>query len=177
MGFSKLYVFWTERVKNSSGLFKKTPQRLEMGRVIRAQRKGAGSIFRANVKHRKGAPKVRSVDYSERNGYIKGVVKDIIHDPGRGAPLAVVHFRDPYRYKTRKELFVGNVMPIGQMPEGTIISNLEEKTGDRGRIARASGNYAIVIAHNLDTKRTRVKLPSGTKKVIPSANRATVGIV
>merc|ERR1712015_126949 len=68
-------------------------------------------------------------------------------------------------------------MPIGQMPEGTIISNLEEKTGDRGRIARASGNYAVVIAHNPDTKRTRVKLPSGTKKVIPSANRATVGIV
>merc|ERR1711974_146836 len=46
-----------------------------------------------------------------------------------------------------------------------------------GHGARASGNYAIVIAHNLDTKRTRVKLPSGTKKVIPSANRATVGIV
>ena len=42
-----------------------------MGRVIRAQRKGAGSIFRANVKHRKGSPKLRSVDYSERNGYIK----------------------------------------------------------------------------------------------------------
>ena len=42
-----------------------------MGRVIRAQRKGAGSIFRANVKHRKGAPKLRPVDYSERNGYIK----------------------------------------------------------------------------------------------------------
>ena len=63
------------------------------------------------------------------------------------------------------------------MPEGTIISNLEEKTGDRGRIARGSGNYAIVIAHNPDTKRTRVKLPSGTKKVIPSANRAMVGLV
>lgn len=29
-----------------------------------------------------------------------------MHDPGRGAPLAVVHFRDPYRYKTRKELFI-----------------------------------------------------------------------
>ena len=94
--------------------------------------------------------------------------------------------RDPYRYKTRKELFiategmytgqfiycgkkaqltVGNVMPVGQMPEGTIVSSLEEKTGDRGRIARASGDYATVIAHNPDTKRTRVKLPSGTKKV------------
>lgn len=33
-------------------------------------------------------------------------VQDIIHDPGRGAPLAVVHFRDPYRFKTRKELFI-----------------------------------------------------------------------
>ena len=63
------------------------------------------------------------------------------------------------------------------MPEGTIISNLEEKTGDRGRLARASGNYATVIAHNPDTKRTRVKLPSGTKKVIPSTNRAMVGLV
>merc|ERR1712003_6680 len=77
----------------------------------------------------------------------------------------------------KAQLTVGNVMPIGQMPEGTIVSNMEEKTGDRGKIARASGNYAIVIAHNTDTKRTRVKLPSGTKKVIPSANRATVGIV
>jgi len=32
--------------------------------------------------------------------------QDIIHDPGRGAPLAVVHFRDPYRFKTRKENFI-----------------------------------------------------------------------
>merc|ERR1739848_719990 len=115
---------------------------------------GAGSIFKSHTKHRKGAPALRPVDYSERNGYIKGVVKEILHDPGRGAPLAIVHFRDPYRYKIRKELFVaaegmytgqfvycgkkaqltvGNVMPVGCMPEGTIVSNLEEKTGG-GRI-------------------------------------------
>lgn len=72
-------------------------------------------------------------------------------------------------------LQIGNVMPVGSMPEGTIVCNLEEKTGDRGRLARASGNYATVIAHNPDTKRSRVKLPSGAKKVIPSANRAMVG--
>jgi len=67
-------------------------------------------------------------------------------------------------------------MPIGVMPEGTIICNLEEKTGDRGRLARASGNYATVVAHNPDSKRTRVKLPSGAKKVIPSNNRAMIGM-
>ena len=36
----------------------------------------------------------------------QGVIRDIIHDPGRGAPLAIVHFRDPYRYKIKKEIFV-----------------------------------------------------------------------
>ena len=35
-----------------------------------------------------------------------GVVKDIIHDPGRGAPLAIVQFRDPYKYRLNKELMI-----------------------------------------------------------------------
>ena len=38
--------------------------------------------------------------------YIKGVVEEIIHDPGRGAPLAKVVFRDPYKYKHANEYFV-----------------------------------------------------------------------
>lgn len=46
-----------------------------MGRVIRGQRKGAGSVFRAHVKHRKGPAKLRAVDFAERHGYIKGIVK------------------------------------------------------------------------------------------------------
>jgi large subunit ribosomal protein L8e len=46
-----------------------------MGRVIRAQRKGRGSVFRAHVKKRKGQPKFRHLDFAERSGYLKGVVK------------------------------------------------------------------------------------------------------
>lgn len=52
----------------------------------------------------------------------------------------------------KANLQIGNIMPVGQMPEGTVISNVEEKSGDRGKIARASGNYATVISHNPDTK-------------------------
>ncbi|KAL3319390.1 60S ribosomal protein L8 [Cichlidogyrus casuarinus] len=169
-----------------------------MGRVIRGQRKGAGGIFKAHTKHRKGAAKLRPVDYAERHGYIKGVVKDIIHDPGRGAPLAIVDFRDAYAYKHIKQNFIacegmhtgqflhcgrkaqlqiGNILPIGDMPEGTLICNVEEKCGDRGRLARASGNYATVVSHNPDTKKTRVRLPSGAKKVLSSSCRAMVGLV
>merc|ERR1712224_779044 len=97
---------------------------------------------------RKGAAKLRSMDFAEREGYVKGLVKEIIHDPGRGAPLAKVHFRNQYRYKIDKEVFVavegmhtgqfvycgtkaqvdvGNVLPIGKMPEGSVVSALEEK--------------------------------------------------
>ena len=72
-------------------------------------------------------------------------------------------------------LQIGNILPVGMMPEGTIACCIEEKTGDRGKMARTSGNFGTVISHNPDTKRTRVKLPSGSKKVIPSTNRAMVG--
>ena len=53
-----------------------------MGRVIRAQRK-SGGIFKAHTHLNKAPAKLRPLDYAERNGYIRGVVKEIIHDAGR----------------------------------------------------------------------------------------------
>lgn len=70
-----------------------------MGRIIRTCRKGAGGIFKAVTRTRKGAAKYRGLDFAERHGFIKGVVKDIIHDPGRGAPLMKVDFKDCYKYR------------------------------------------------------------------------------
>lgn len=57
-----------------------------MGRVIRSQRKHGG-IFKAHTHKRKGRPQHRSLDFGERHGFVKGVVKELVHDPGRGAPL------------------------------------------------------------------------------------------
>ncbi|RUP51557.1 60S ribosomal protein L2 [Jimgerdemannia flammicorona] len=167
-----------------------------MGRVIHAQRKGPGGIFKSHNTHRKGAAKLRALDFTERNSYICGIIKEIIHDPGRGALLAKVVFHDPYRYKLRTQTFittkgmytgqfiyagkkaaliVGNVLPLSSMPEGTIICNVEETTGDHGAITRASGNYATIIGHSLDDRRTCIKLPSGAKKVVPSSARSQAG--
>jgi large subunit ribosomal protein L8e len=115
-----------------------------------------------------------------------------------GAPLARVVFRDPYRYKLRTETFiateglhtgafvyagkkatlaVGNVLPLSQLPEGTIVCNVEEKVGDRGALARTSGSYATVIGHSPEDGKTRIRLPSGAKKAISSRARASIGIV
>jgi large subunit ribosomal protein L8e len=169
-----------------------------MGRVIRGCRKGKGGIFKAVVKRRKGKAALRVLDYAERTGYIKGLVKDIIHDSGRGAPLAKVVFRDQYRYKLRKELFpaiegvytgqfiycgknarldIGNVLPMSSCPEGTVISAVEAKTGDRSTIAKTSGTSCIIVGHSDDGKKTRIRMPSGARKTVPSASRCIVGIV
>ena len=118
-----------------------------MGRVIRKCRKGKGSVFTSHSTGRIAPCKLRKLDQIEREGYIKGVVKDIVHDPGRGAPLAKVVFRDPHKYKLRTEYFVasegmhtgqhifcgrkaqitvGNILPLNAMPEGSLVCNVEQ---------------------------------------------------
>jgi large subunit ribosomal protein L8e len=125
-------------------------------------------------------------------------VKEIIHDPGRGAPLARVTFNSPYKFKKVTETFianegmytgqfiyagknatltVGNILPLASVPEGTVVSNVEEKVGDRGTLGRTSGNYITVVGHNPDEGKTRIKLPSGAKKIVSSNSRGMIGIV
>ncbi|KAE8707123.1 60S ribosomal protein L8 [Hibiscus syriacus] len=118
--------------------------------------------------HRKGPARFRSLDFGERNGYLKGVVTEVIHDPGRGAPLARVVFRHPFRYKKQKELFVA--------AEGAVVCNVEHHVGDRGVFARASGDYAIVISHNPDTT-PQDQAAICAKKIVPSGCRAMIGQV
>jgi len=174
-----------------------------MGKVIRGQRKGKCngrkiSIFTSHTKHRKGEAKMRKLDFAEREGFVKGVIKDIVHEPGRGAPLAKIQFPNFYRFKKDNELMVvaegaytgqfiyagktaqltvGNILPIAAIPEGTVICNIEAQAGDRGKLAKASGTYAIVVSHDEDKGITKLRMPSGGKKTIKSKCRAMVGIV
>jgi large subunit ribosomal protein L8e len=53
----------------------------------------------------------------------------------------------------------------------------EAKIGDRGVFARASGEYAVVVSHDLDKGTTRLRLPSGSKKTVKSTCRAMIGLV
>merc|ERR1712080_808370 len=143
---------------------------VKMGRVIRNQRKGRGSIFTANTRLNKASAQFRTLDFAERHGYIRGVVKEIIHDPGRGAPLAKVQFRDPYRYKLHTETFIanegmytgqfvyagknasltiGNVLPLGSVPEGTVITNVEEKMGT---VARSAAPLVTTLPSSATTR-------------------------
>ncbi|KAL0728900.1 hypothetical protein Bca4012_024993 [Brassica carinata] len=62
-------------------------------------------------------------------------------------------------------LVVGNVLPLRSIPEGAVVCNVEHHVGDRGVLPRASGDMLSV------------KLPSGSKKIVPSGCRAMIGQV
>ena len=62
--------------------------------------------MRSNTSKRIAPSKLRKLDVIEKEGYIKWVVKDIIQDLGRGAPLAKVVFWEHYKYKLRIEYFI-----------------------------------------------------------------------
>lgn len=163
-----------------------------------AQRKGNSAVFKSHSHKRVAPAAFRKLDYVERNGYIKGIVKDIVHDAGRGAPLAKVVFRDPYRFRQRTEYFVavegmhsgqfiyagkkasintGNILPLRNIPDGVNVINVEHNQGDKGEYARTSGTSATVIGHSVSGRKTRLRLPSGARKTVKSTCRAMIGIV
>jgi large subunit ribosomal protein L2 len=165
-----------------------------LGKRIRVQRRGRGGpTFRAST-HKRIAPAQYPLtgtikEYFE--GAIKGVVEDFVHEPGRGAPLALIRFENgktcynvvPEGVHSTQQIQmggnvpveVGNILPLGKIPEGTMICNIELRPGDGGKIAKSSGAYAIVVTHT--AQGTIIKLPSGKSKYIDDHCRATIGVV
>lgn len=156
-----------------------------MGKRIRAQRKGRGFGPYGSPSHRHRGdvahPKIK-------NG--KGKVKNILHDPGRTAPVAEVEYEDKSRsliiassnlseeqeieIGERAPLKSGNTLPLGEIPEGTMIYSIEVKPGDGGKLVRAAGTYAIVVSRGA---KTVIQLPSGKFKTLNPKCRATIGTV
>ena len=108
------------------------------------------------TRNRKGAVKLRAVDYAERQGYMKGLVRRIIHDPGRGAPLCEVVFHDPYRFKLKKERWTA----VEGLHTGQFVY-----CGSKAQLAVEAPTYQRVSLETtprpeLQLARTRSKLPS-----------------
>jgi large subunit ribosomal protein L2 len=159
-----------------------------MGKRIKVQRRGRGTpVFQSA--HTGKVAQARYPALSTES--LRGTVKDIVHESGRAAPLAVIELANgetfysaaPEGTYVEQEivigadapLMVGNIIPLGKVPEGTLVNNLELKPGDGGRIVRASGTYATVIAHNLG--KTVVKLPSKRSILLSAESRATIGVI
>jgi large subunit ribosomal protein L2 len=165
-----------------------------MGKRIRVQRRGRGGpTFRAST-HKRVAPAQYPLTMASKQYFetaINGVVDDLVHDPGRGAPLALIKFENGEKCYTivpegtytgqkiqlggKAPAEVGNILPVGKIPEGTMVCNVELRSGDGGKMAKSSGSYAIVVAHT--PQGTMVKLPSGKTRYVNDYCMATIGVV
>ena len=153
------------------------------------QRRGKGtSVFLAKGKYEVG---YRSFDDVEKNGMIKGVVVDILHDNGRNAPVMLIRYENGdkvylpaiYGIKVGDEVFAGakapiesgSVLPLKFIPDGTNVSDVELTPGDGGKIVRAAGGFAKVVTH--EEGKVILKLPSKSFKILNENCRAMIGIV
>ena len=162
-----------------------------MGKRIIAQRRGKGSpVFRAPSHRYRGNLEHVRVDGDEP---VTGRVVQILHDPARSAPIARLRTSsgeerfmivpegigegEEVAYGESAPIKVGNTLPLRCIPEGIAICNIENNPGDGGKFARASGNYATLVTHEVDTGRALVVMPSGKKKWLSGDCMATIGIV
>jgi len=159
-----------------------------MGKRILTQRRGkASQQFRSNKTAKVSPTKYPITDPTKVKMF---VVKKIMHERGRLAPLMAISGDGQTYYlpaakdiEEGSQIFVGqgapvkdgNIIPIGNLPEGTLVYNIEKVPNDGGKFVKSAGDYAIIIGHEADF--TVVKMPSGKKVMLPSAARATVGVV
>lgn len=158
-----------------------------MGKSLLQQRAGRGNINFRNP----GWLRIGKVRYINIEGYHVGKIVDILHNPGMLSPVAKIKLDDGKVFYTPaiQGAFVGqkieiggnvtsgsgNIVEVGNLPEGTIVCNIEEVRGDGGKYARAAGTYAIVLGKSGD--KVLIKLPSGKIKGVSAKARATIGIV
>jgi large subunit ribosomal protein L2 len=153
-----------------------------MGKRLIQQRRGRGTKTYTSPSFRfKGKVKMPSEIQV-------GKVIDLVHCSGHSSPLMEVSFKEgtslafaPEGIKIGDEINNGNklakgsVLELKDIPEGTLIHNIELRPGDGGKIVRASGVFAKVVAKS--DKSIRVKLPSKKEKIFLPECRAAVGVL
>jgi large subunit ribosomal protein L2 len=165
-----------------------------MGKRIRVQRRGRGSSTFRSSTHKRVAPARYPPSISPKQFFdfsLSGILEAFAHDPGRGAPLAFVRFVNGEECYTlapegvflgqqislggKSSVDVGNILPLGKIPDGTLVCNLELRPGDGGKLARSSGAYTTVVGHT--PQGTMIRLPSRRTRYVNDFCLATVGVV
>ncbi len=156
-----------------------------MGKRIISQRRGRGSSrYRAPSHRYAGHPRIPNIEDG------RGYVKRIFHDPGHTAPLAEIQLKNGEKFLMlahlgmyegqmveigqNAKIIQGNILPLGSIPEGVPIYNIELNYGDGGKFVRSGGASAQIISHG---EKTTVQLPSGEFKLLDPRCRAVIGVV
>ena len=133
----------------------------------------------------------RFVDFFRKKEDIKATVERIEYDPNRTCYIMLVKYEDGERAYflapqkisigdeivsgKKKEIKIGNCMPLSDIPVGTDIHNVEINPGGGGKIARSAGTSVQITGS--DGNYSLIKMISGEIRKIDSKSRATIGVL
>ncbi len=176
---------------DNSGLSKKGPEKSLV--VTLKKQGGRNNQGRITVRHRGGGAKrkYRLIDFKRNKDGVIGTVSALEYDPNRTANIALITYADgEKRYilapkglkvgdkvesSSTADIKAGNSLPLENIPEGTMVHNVELRPGKGGQLARSAGNAVQILGR--EGKYTLLKLGSGEVRKVLSVCRATIGVV
>jgi large subunit ribosomal protein L2 len=182
------------RSRTVSGFDEVTKSTPEKSLLVSIARKGGrNNNGRITAKRRGGGHRkqYRIIDFKRRKDGIPGKVVGIEYDPNRSARIALLSYSDgekSYIISPAKlsvgdvlmsgadaEIRIGNCLPLKDIPEGTLIHNVEMRPGKGAQIARSAGSGVQLMAK--EGEYVNLKLKSGEVRLIHKTCRATIGTV
>lgn len=154
---------------------------------------GRNNNGRITVRHIGGGNrnKYRIVDFKRNKDNIPAKVATIEYDPNRTSYIALLHYADgEKRYilaplglnvgdvvisGETADIKAGNALPLGEIPVGTLVHNVELQPGNGGVLVRTAGAAAQLMAK--EGKYATLKMPSGEMRMILLTCKATIGQV
>ncbi len=154
---------------------------------------GRNNQGKITVRHHGGGVKrkYRIIDFKRNKDGIVGTVASIEYDPNRSANIALINYADgekryiiaPNGLKVgmkiesgeKVDIKVGNNLPLANIPEGTLVHNVELMPGKGGQMARSAGSSVQILGR--EDNYTLLRLTSGEVRKVLSVCRATIGEV
>ena len=176
-------------VSNYEEVTKKSPEKSLLAK--KKKNSGRNSYGRITVRHQGGGnrQKYRIIDFKRNKDDMFATVVGIEYDPNRSANIALLQYEDgtlsyilaPQGLKDgdkvisgdKADIKPGNSMSIENIPVGTMIHNIELNPGQGGKMVRAAGQAAQLMAK--EGQYSHVRLPSGEMRLVLTRCRATIG--
>ena len=154
---------------------------------------GRNNQGKITVRHQGGGEKqrYRIIDFKRNKDNIPGIVKTVEYDPVRTAFISLIQYPDgekryiicPEGLKVgdtvvsgeNVDIKTGNALPVGNIPVGTMIHNLEMTPGHGAQVARSAGSSAQILGK--DNGFVIIRLSSGEVRRFKETCRATIGVV
>ena len=178
-------------VSDFSEITKKTPEKSLL--EVKKSKAGRNAQGKITVRHQGGGnrQKYRKIDFKRNKLDMEAEVIGIEYDPNRSANIALIKYEDgtlsyilaPKGLKDgdkvvsadTADIKPGNCLKLENIPVGTLVHNVEINQNQGGKLVRAAGQSAQLMAK--EGKYAHLRLPSGEMRLVLACCKATIGVI